>query len=229
MFILYYILIENLYKHSGDIKSYIVTIKQLNLLIIVLKKKYHGGGCAALLTRHASLIQPPTIFYPSSVRSFTQNNAIRWGRMGQNNTIRVTGILVSPLLNLSIIIKEQLQNIIDLDSILPMHQTRTDTNASLQFYSWPELHSKQVKNNRIPLYQQLHSIDVQTNLPSHHNYYSIFGNFKGINIQYSTSEHSIQGVFQKVLNETSEKSFFVEDLNVSKVSDIVRNQIEQQL
>jgi hypothetical protein len=147
------------------------------------------------------------------------------------NSLRKTDHILTPLLNLTHIIEDQLQNIIELHKLHQYNPSTltNDINLILAFYSQPEIPANKLKhapNNNIAL-QLLSRNHRPTHIQSSNLYNHLFQEdnddipHNPITMSQSTSSltHSSQA------NTANKPSYFVEDLAVSEVSDIVRAQV----
>jgi hypothetical protein len=63
-----------------------------------------------------------------------------WNKISE---VRGTGVLISPLLNITLVIEEQLKNIYDILSLSQFaHPTQSKVTGLLQFYTLSELEKK---------------------------------------------------------------------------------------
>jgi hypothetical protein len=143
-----------------------------------------------------------------------------------------TGHPLTPLLNLTYIIEEHIKNLVDLCPSPKDNQSHYNfTLESLKlFYSSPEIYKPHLTTN---LALQFFSGSVTATL-SHPNYYQNLSNFESpcldTNLhcnmfsQSSDTPKSMASSDNKSL--PSQPSYFVEDLGISEISDIVLNQVQ---
>lgn len=136
-----------------------------------------------------------------------------------------TGATLAPFLNLSYIIEDHIDNLFQLCSTRHLPPSTTLGNLS-QFYQSQDFHYCQYRINLPSLSQQLHSKKPASPFIRNNNYYDALPEIKE---PFHTISFPL--IMSSSANSTTPethatKSFFVEDLHVSEISDIVRNQME---
>lgn len=151
--------------------------------------------------------------------------------MEKINSLRGTNTILTPLLDLTKIIEEQIQNII---SIYQIKHKETPTlpiiNTLTTFYSQPELHHRQIQfapHHNIA--DQLLSRASSIHNCTHSNYYQSIEPIDSIfvptrhNHEMSLSTTTTAPSIQTTV--TTNPSYFVEDMAVNAISEIVEAQM----
>jgi hypothetical protein len=139
-------------------------------------------------------------------------------------SLRFTGDTLTPFINLSYIIEDHLENLFHLCSTSQVPLSMALENHH-KFYHSPDLHHRQYKTSPLSLPQQLHSPPFSSSYITINNYYSVLPEiteaFPPITFPSIMSSSTTSNV-----DNQATKSFFIEDLHVSEITDIVRNQME---
>ncbi len=161
--------------------------------------------------------------YGLLIKTMTYGEMV-WNKISE---VRGTGVLLSPLLNITLVIEEQLQNIYDILSLSQFnHPKQSKVTDILQFYTLPEL-QKKVKNHTDSLYHQIHYYPAPRADPAAANYYSVISPIDYTMDDLTQISTSNQSRARKNHNDGATKSYFVEDLDVTEVSDIVRESMKK--
>ena len=152
-------------------------------------------------------------------------NAISYGEAVWSH-IHNSAVCATPLVNLSYIIEDQLQTLIEFCTSPPFNIPSDPIILSLiKFYTAPELH---IRKNHIlprPLVDQIRA-SVSPSPPSIWNYFASLYEPDSNEFQPKQIMASVSSISNQAPSQNS-KSFFVEDLAVSEITDIVRNQMDQ--
>lgn len=163
------------------------------------------------------------------------NNAIRYGELTWKKIIslRGTDTILAPLLDLTIVIEEQIQNLTDLCTL--HHKDFSGSapfNQLIKFYSLPKLHRRQVQlapNHHIA--DQLRSkaaVDSCVQLHSNNYYHSIEPTDINTTLQVShhiMSHSTSSNAPSSQNNPPTNPSYFVEDMAINAISEIVEAQM----
>jgi hypothetical protein len=146
-------------------------------------------------------------------------------------SIRGTGVLLSPIINISLVIEDQIQNLIALQAYSKYSKTTIPQSSTvadiLSFYSLPEIHPRQTKYHPFSLSRQLHCTTQKKPKTDSINYYNYLTQLH--EDPMTSNEMPASLTTPNTSNEpktTPNKSFFVEDLAVNEISDIVRNRMD---
>jgi hypothetical protein len=160
--------------------------------------------------------------YGLLIKTMTYGEVV-WDKISE---VRGTGVLISPLLNITLVIEEQLQNIYDILSLSHFaHPKQSKVTDLLQFYTLPEL--DKVKNHTDSLFHQIHYYPASRADPAATNYYSVISPTDSIMDDSTQISTSNQSRANKKHDEGATKSYFGEDLDITEVSDIVRDSMQK--
>ncbi len=157
------------------------------------------------------------------------HKAISYGEAVWQHTQHQQQHNITPLLNLSYIIEDHLQNLIEIVSTNATQNNTIDSSISslITFYSSPEFIPRKHHLHNSPIAELVIPKSTNPSFASFNNYFSPLASIE--------TEHRptpIPLTMSELSSHTStppqaSKSYFVEDLAVSEVSDIVRLQMDQ--
>jgi hypothetical protein len=145
------------------------------------------------------------------------------------NSLRGTDNIITPLLNLTYIIEDQIQNILELHNLYRKDFLLQPTLSSIiEYYSQPEILACQVTHapaHNIAL-QLLSRSNIPRNTPDQNYYHHLPDHDDHDRHLLQTMSQSTSSFTPSTqVNPPNKPSYFVEDLNVSEVSEIVRAQV----
>jgi hypothetical protein len=178
-----------------------------------------------------SATHAPPSTHPAQRRVFNPTNllynAISYGEAVWSHICHRQHNNLTLLVNLSYIIEDHLQNLIEIYTSSNRYSQQDPLIKSLiTFYSSPELHPQRQHLICTPLVDQIHSNPARQPLAFLTNYFSPLYSFES-EIDTTLSSPKMTDSSSHLLAPTQDsKSFYVEDLGVSEVSDIVRLQMD---
>ncbi len=168
----------------------------------------------------------PVLPSPYNIRSHKKflhllNNAVSYGESVWKHitSLRGKGTTITPFLNLSYIIEEQLETLFLLCSTT--NAISSPLLTLQRYYYSPELKYRQYKMNKLSLFTQIHSTTPKASFINTYNYYAALPEV--IEPLHPIVIYSIMSSSTSTSGNTDNhatKSFFVEDLHVSEITDI---------